>query len=126
MEYIIHLLIIILLYVMLTQSLSLSAGYSSLVSLVHAGFYGIGAYATAILSVNLDMPFLITLPLAMLLSGMIAMVISIIALRTVDDYFIIITLGIQVLLFSIMNNWMDLTNESIGDNRQFLQLVCLI
>jgi len=99
---------------MLSQSLTLTAGYSGLISLAHAGFYGIGAYTSAILSVNFGFPFLATLPLAMLLSGIIAIVVSVIALRTVDDYFIIITLGIQVVAFSIMNNWMDLTNGPLG------------
>ena len=114
MEYILHILILILLYVMLTQSLALTSGYSGLISLAHAGFYGIGAYTSAILSVNFGLPFLFTLPIAMLLSGIIATFVSIIALRTVDDYFIIITLGIQVVAFSIMNNWMDLTNGPLG------------
>jgi len=104
----------ILLYVMLSQSLTLTAGYSGLISLAHAGFYGIGAYTSAILSVEFGFPFLATLPMAMLLSGIIAIIVSVIALRTVDDYFIIITLGIQVVAFSIMNNWMDLTNGPLG------------
>lgn len=114
MEYIYHIIILILLYVMLAQSLSLSAGYAGLISLAHAGFYGIGAYTSAILSVNYGFPFFVTLPIAMIVSGIIAMVISLIALRTVEDYFIIITLGIQVLLFSVINNWMDLTNGPLG------------
>ncbi len=99
---------------MLSQSLTLTAGYSGLISLAHAGFYGIGAYTSAILSINYGFPFLATLPLAMLISGIIAVFVSIIALRTVDDYFIIITLGIQVVAFSIMNNWMELTNGPLG------------
>ena len=99
---------------MLAQSLTITAGYSSLTSLAHAGFYGIGAYTTAILSVNYGFQFIVTLPIAMLLSGIISVLVSLIALRTVDDYFIIITLGIQVIAFSIMNNWMDLTNGPLG------------
>jgi branched-chain amino acid transport system permease protein len=114
MEYILHIIILILLYVMLSQSLSLTAGYSGLISLAHAGFYGIGAYTTAILSVNFGFPFLVTLPIAILISGAMGVFVSIIALRTVDDYFIIITLGIQVVAFSIMNNWMDLTSGPLG------------
>lgn len=104
----------ILLYVILSQSLTITSGYSGLISLAHAGFYGIGAYTSAILSVNYGLPFLLTLPIAMLLSGFSAVLVSTIALRTVDDYFIIITLGIQVVAFSIMNNWMDLTNGPLG------------
>ncbi|MCX6232947.1 MAG: branched-chain amino acid ABC transporter permease [Bacteroidetes bacterium] len=114
MDYILHILIMIFFYVMLSQSLTLTAGYSGLISLAHAGFYGIGAYTTAILSVKYCFPFLLTLPIAMLISGIIAVVVSLIALRTVDDYFIIITLGIQIVAYSIMNNWMGLTNGPLG------------
>ena len=114
MEYILHLLIFISIYIILAQSLSLTAGFSGLISLAHVGFYGVGAYTTAILSVNYGIPFLVTLPLAMLLSGLIAIVVSTISLRTVDDYFIIITLGIQVVVFSVMNNWQVLTRGPLG------------
>jgi branched-chain amino acid transport system permease protein len=99
---------------LLSQSLNLSAGFTGLISLAHAGFYGIGAYTTAILSIKFGFSFWLTIPLAMLISGVIAFVVSLIALRTVEDYFIICTLGIQVILFSIMNNLMDLTRGPLG------------
>jgi branched-chain amino acid transport system permease protein len=114
MEYILHLFILIAFYTMLSQSLSLTAGFAGMVSLAHAGFYGIGAYTTAILSVNYGHPFWINLPIAMILCGILAFVISFIALRTADDYFIICTLGIQVIIYSIMNNWMDVTKGPLG------------
>lgn len=114
MEYILHLLILITIYVMLSQSLSLTSGFGGMISLAHAGFYGIGAYSTAVLSVNNHLPFILTLPIGMLICGLIALIVSTIALRTVDDYFIICTLGIQIVIFSIMNNWMGLTNGPLG------------
>ena len=114
MEYVLHIAIMVSLFVILSQSLVLTSGFSGLISLAHAGFYGIGAYTSAILSVNFGLPFLATLPIAMLLSGIIGLLISTIALRTVDDYFIIITIGVQVVAFSIMNNWMELTNGPLG------------
>ncbi|MBI5325617.1 MAG: branched-chain amino acid ABC transporter permease [Ignavibacteriae bacterium] len=114
MEYLLHILIFITIYIILAQSLVLVAGFGKMISLSHAGFYGIGAYTTAILSINYGLPFLITLPLAMIISGIIALMISLIALRTVEDYFIICTLGIQIILFSIMNNWMSLTRGPLG------------
>ncbi len=114
MEYILHLFILICFYTLLSQSLNLSSGFSGLISLAHAGFYGIGAYTTAILSTQFGFSFWLSIPIAMLISGTIAFIVSLIALRTVDDYFIICTLGIQVILFSIMNNWMDLTRGPLG------------
>ncbi|ACF44226.1 branched-chain amino acid ABC transporter permease [Pelodictyon phaeoclathratiforme] len=114
MEYILHLLIIVSIYVMLSQSLSLTAGFAGMISLAHAGFYGIGAYTTALLSINYQMPFIYTLFFGILICGIIAMLVSIIALRTIDDYFIICTLGIQIVIFTILNNWMSLTNGPMG------------
>ena len=114
MEYLLHLLILVGIYVMLSQSLNLSAGFGGMISLAHAGFYGVGAYTAALLSVHYQVPFLLALPIAMMLSGVLALVVSAIALRTVDDYFIICTLGIQVVIFSLMNNWMSLTRGPLG------------
>lgn len=114
MEYILHLLILIAFYTMLSQSLNLAAGYTGLISLAHAGFYGIGAYTTALLSVNYGLPFWVNLPIAMMASGVMAVIVSLIALRTVEDYFIICTLGIQVIIFSLMNNLMDVTRGPLG------------
>jgi len=114
MEYLLHLLILIGIYVMLTQSLSLSAGFGGMISLAHAGFYGVGAYTAALLSVNHQIPFLLVLPIAMILSGVLALLVSAIALRTIDDYFIICTLGIQAIVFALMNNWMSLTRGPLG------------
>jgi branched-chain amino acid transport system permease protein len=99
---------------MLSQSLSLTAGFAGMISLAHAGFYGIGAYTTALLSINYQMPFIYTLFFGILICGIIAMLVSIIALRTIDDYFIICTLGIQIVIFTILNNWMSLTNGPMG------------
>jgi len=114
MDYILHLAIFICFCTLLAQSLNLVAGKTGLISLAHAGFYGIGAYTTAILSQQFQLPFWINLPIAMLVCLIVSLVVSLIALRTVDDYFIICTLGIQVIIFSLMNNWMDLTKGPLG------------
>jgi len=114
MEYILHLFIIIAFYTLLSQSLNFFAGFTRLISLAQAGFYGIGAYTTAILSIHYGLPFWINIVIAMLLNGIIALIISLIIMRTIEDYFIICTLGIQVIIFSIVNNWMPLTNGPIG------------
>lgn len=114
MEYILHLAILICLYTMLAQSLNLVAGNTGLISLAHAGFYGIGAYTTAILSLNFNLPFWFNCLVAMFLSGCIAVLVSLIALRTIEDYFIICTMGIQIVAFSIMNNWVDVTKGPLG------------
>jgi branched-chain amino acid transport system permease protein len=114
MEYVFHLATFICFYTLLAQSLNLTAGKTGLLSLAHAGFYGIGAYTTALLALNFGFSFWLNLPLAILISGAFAFLVSLIALRTVEDYFIICTLGIQVIIFSLMNNWMEVTRGPLG------------
>ena len=114
MEYLLHLLILICIYTILAQSLSLVSGYSGQISLAHAGFYGIGAYSAALMSVNFGTPPLLNMLLALILSGLVAFVVAKVAVKTVDDYFVIITLGIQVVMFSVMNNWQNVTNGPLG------------
>ena len=114
MEYLLHLLILICIYTILSQSLSLVAGYSGQISLAHAGFYGIGAYSAALMAVNFGTPPLLNILVALFLSGIIAYIVAKVAVKTVDDYYVVITLGIQVVIFSIMNNWQSVTNGPLG------------
>lgn len=114
MDYLLHWAILICIYTILAQSLSLVAGYSGQISLAHAGFYGIGAYTTALLSVNYGIPPMVNLVLAMLISGFLAFIFAKVAVKTVDDYFVIVTLGIQVVIYSLMNNWESVTNGPLG------------
>jgi len=114
LDYLIQLLVFVFIYSMLAQSLNLSAGFVGLISLTHAGFFGIGAYTTAILSERINSPFWINLLIAMLISGTVALLVSLIILRTVEDYFVIATLGIQIILFSLLNNWTSITHGPIG------------
>lgn len=114
MEYILHLLILVCIYTILSQSLSLVSGYSGQISLAHAGFYGIGAYTAALMSVSFGTPPLLNMLLALLLSGIVAYIVAKVAVKTVDDYFVVFTLGIQVVMFSVMNNWQSVTNGPLG------------
>ena len=114
MEYLLHLLILICIYTILSQSLSLVAGYSGQISLAHAGFYGIGAYSAALMAVNFGTPAILNILVALFISGVIAYIVAKVAVKTVDDYYVVITLGIQVVIFSIMNNWQSVTNGPLG------------
>jgi len=114
MDYIYHLITFITFYTILASSLNLFSGYTGLLSLAHAGFYGIGAYTSALLSTHYGLSPFINIFIAMLFSGLIAFIISFIALRTYEDYFVVVTLGIQIIIFSLMNNLTDLTNGPLG------------
>jgi branched-chain amino acid transport system permease protein len=96
------------------MALNLVAGYTGLISLAQAGFYGIGAYVAALLSLNYGVSFLLAIPAAVVIAAVVGFLIGFPALRIRDDFFIIATFGFQIILFQVMNNWMELTNGPLG------------
>jgi branched-chain amino acid transport system permease protein len=114
MEYLLHILILIGIYTILSVSLNLIAGYTGLVSIAHAAFYGVGAYVAAIMALKLHSPFLANLICAVLLSGLLGAIVGFPSLRIRDDYFVIATFAFQVIAFSILNNWVSFTGGPMG------------
>ena len=109
-----HILILISIYAIVGMALNLVAGYTGLISLAQAGFYGIGAYVAALLSLNYGVSFLLAIPAAVVIAAVVGFLIGFPALRIRDDFFIIATFGFQIILFQVMNNWMELTNGPLG------------
>ncbi len=114
MEYLLHILILIGIYILLSVSLNLIVGYAGLLSIAHAAFYGVGAYVAALLALKLNSPFLANIVCAILLTGMLGVLVGVPSLRIKDDYFAIATFAFQIITFSIMNNWVSLTNGPMG------------
>jgi branched-chain amino acid transport system permease protein len=114
MNYFLHILILISIYIIISISLNLISGYAGLLSVAHAAFYGIGAYVVALLALNLGSNFIINMICGMLLAGILGAIIAIPSLRIHDDYFVIATFGFQIIVFSIMNNWVSLTKGPLG------------
>jgi branched-chain amino acid transport system permease protein len=114
MDYLLHILILICIYCIVGISLNLIAGYTGLISIAHAAFYGIGAYTAALLSLRFGTSFLLTIPAAIIVAAAIGFLIGFPSLRIRDDFFVIATFGFQVIIFSVMNNWMDLTQGPLG------------
>jgi branched-chain amino acid transport system permease protein len=113
-DYLLHILILICIYCIVGISLNLIAGYTGLISIAHAAFYGIGAYTAALLSLRFGTSFLLTIPAAIIVAAAIGFLIGFPSLRIRDDFFVIATFGFQVIVFSVMNNWMDLTQGPLG------------
>ncbi len=114
MEYILHILILIGIYSILSLSLNLLAGYTGILSIAHAAFYGVGAYVTALMALNYNTPFLLNLVLAVAAAAVLGALVGIPSLRIKDDYFIIATFAFQVITFSVMNNFVKLTGGPMG------------
>lgn len=114
MDYILHLLIIINIYIILSVSSNLLIGMVNLLSLGQAAFYGIGAYLTALFLIKYDLPIIPCVLLIMLLTGISGLIIAIPTLRLKGDYFVLGTLAFQNIVFSVLYNWSELTRGPSG------------
>lgn len=86
-------------------SLDLLVGYTGLVSLGHSAYFGLAGYVVALLSPQYESASLLTtLPLAMLVSGVLALVIGVLVLRTSGIYFIMVTLAFAQMLYFLFHD----------------------
>lgn len=114
MEYLIHLAIISSIYAILGMSLNLVVGYAGLLSVTHAAFYGIGAYATGILMLPYGFGFFASMACGMVLAGIAAWGIAIISGKFRGDYYALVSFGFNIIVFSILLNWQGLTRGPLG------------
>ena len=103
--------------VILAVSLNLVTGVLGQLVLGHAGFMLVGAYAAALFTKNIGLPLSLSLPIGLLLGGLLAAVFSVVigipALRLRGDYLAIITLGFGEIIRVVANN-LKITNGAQG------------
>jgi len=114
MEYLIHLAIVISIYSILGLSLNLIVGYTGLLSMTQAAFYGIGAYATAIAMTSYGMNFFLAVVIGILLSALSALAIGYVLSRFDGDYFTLGSFGFNVIITAILVNWRGFTGGATG------------
>ncbi len=114
MEYLIHLAILFSIYAMLGLSLNLVVGYTGLLSVAEAAFYGIGAYVTALLLVSSGWNFFLALLVAVLAAGIVALVIGLVLSKFDGDYYALASLGLGVIVYSVFLNWQNVTGGPLG------------
>lgn len=114
MEYFIHIAIIVSIYTILSLSLNLMVGYSGLLSMTQAAFYGIGAYSTAILMTRYDLNFFLSVLIGLVISALLSFIVGLVLSRFRDDYFALGSFGFNVIVYSILLNWQELTRGPFG------------
>jgi len=112
LSYLIFFLVIASIYGLLSLGLNIQWGYAKLFNIGIAGFFAVGAYTSAVLTTapapdrggGFNMPFLLALMIAVLLSGLIAFLIGIPTLKLKEDYLAIATIGIAETIRLFFNN----------------------
>jgi branched-chain amino acid transport system permease protein len=94
----------IVVFAIAATSLNLLLGYAGLVSLGHAAFFGLGSYASAVLLAEGQQSAALHLVATLAVTGLAAVVIGAISLRTRGVYFIMITLAFAQMLFYLANS----------------------
>jgi branched-chain amino acid transport system permease protein len=112
--YFLLILIFIGLNILLTLGLSLTIGYAGQLSLAHAAFYGMGAYASAILTTKLGISPWLGLVAAMLLTAVMSYGLGRLVLPLSGDYLAMATLAFQIIIYIIFVEASDLTGGQAG------------
>jgi branched-chain amino acid transport system permease protein len=94
--------------VILALSLNLITGLCGQVSLGHAAFFGVGAYAAGLLALA-HVPFWLTLPAGMIAAGAFGVIVGFCSLRVRDDFLAIATMAADFIFVGVLKS-----NESLG------------
>ncbi len=113
-QYVLRVAVYVCIYSTLACSLNLISGVCGQVSMGHAAFYGIGAYASALVAINFGVPWVICVLAAALAAGIIGVLIGIPALKLSGGYLVICTVGFGELVRLILLNWVSLTRGPMG------------
>ena len=114
-------------WAILAVSLNLIVGFTGLLSVGHIGFFGIGAYAMAVLTSSTSYeqlrteaiptfgwPFFAALPVSIILAGLVALVVGIVFNRFRDDIYVLVSFGFAIIAFNLFVNWRGLTRGAFG------------
>ena len=112
--YFMHLAVLALIWVIVAQGQNLIQGFTGYVSIASAGFMGVGAYASTLLSLKLGWPVWLAMCCAPLVSGALAIVVGYPSLRVKGHYFAIVTLAYNLVIFIVLNNFSSLTGGESG------------
>ena len=112
---------------MLSVSLNLVVGYSGLLSIGHVGFFGLGAYSVAILTSTASYeqlrtgaiptfgwPFFAALPVAIVVTGLVALLVGIAFNRFRDDIYVLVSFGFAIIAFNVFLSFRALTRGAFG------------
>ena len=114
MEYLLHIGIMLCIYIILVLSTNMTVGMANLLTLCQAAFYGIGAYIGTYFLMQFNLPFVVIALMVMLATGLTSLVISYASVKLKGDYFILGTLGFQMIIYTILYNWIDVTHGPYG------------
>lgn len=89
-------------------------GYTGLLSVTHAAFYGIGAYVVALLLKGFGFNFFVALIVVIVFTMLVALLIGLVLSKFKTDYYALASLGFNVIVYAIFLNWQSVTRGPLG------------
>jgi len=114
MEYLLSLAVFATIYTVAALSLNLLIGHAGIFSVAHATFFGIGAYATAILTTRAIGLFPVALVLGAIVAGAVGWVFARATLRVSGDYMVVASFALLVIFSQVFTNWTSVTGGGAG------------
>ncbi len=112
--YLITIGIFIGIYALISLGLSLLMGYAGQVSMGQAAFYGIGAYASSILTMRYGLNPWLAMALGAILSACTAGILGMVVLRLEGHLLAVATLAFSIVLYTIFEQWTSFTGGTDG------------
>jgi ABC-type branched-subunit amino acid transport system ATPase component/ABC-type branched-subunit amino acid transport system permease subunit len=110
----VQLLSFLMLNILLAQSINLLTGIAGQISLGHAGFFGVGAYVSAIVTRTFGMPVLLGVAGGTLAAALVGWLLAIPAGRVREFYLAMMTAGFGLLFFEVAKEWTAVTGGIMG------------
>lgn len=114
MEYLLSLAVFAAIYTIGALSLNLLIGHAGIFSVAHATFFGLGAYATAILTTRSIGLFPLAMIAGALVAGAVGWVFARATLRVSGDYMVVASFALLVIFSQVFTNWNRLTGGGTG------------
>ncbi len=112
-EFYIYILALILVTALLAMSLNLALGYGGIYQFHHAVFYGVGAYAVALMITRASLPWWISFIAGPMVAALTGLLIGWFCIRLTKLYFGMLQISLGSLIWIIVYRWYDFTG---GDN----------
>ncbi len=115
-SYALHLLVIALLYSVLALALNFQLGSANIPNFATGASYGIGAYTSALLALNFDVSFWLTLPVAAVVATVFGFLLGFPSMRTRESYLALVTIAFGIVVHQLLNNfsWTGGPNGLVG------------
>ena len=113
-RYIMHLFNLAVIFAILTLGLNFLWGWTGLISFATAGFWGIGAYTSALLTVNLGVPFWVALPCGAITATVFGFIMGFPTLKLRGHYLAMATLAFNIIIVLVLINWDSFTRGGDG------------